>query len=331
MRRRAGALLLAGPGLLLGLGVGGCAEPTSRLPSESERSQGTGGTRRPSALRSELGEPCDEESACDSGFCVDGVCCDGACDGACERCDGTLGVCGPGIEARLDDACDGLCAAEGACVPPGEVLCVALIGGSGLELPTHLAALGDGVSVSGRGRDVTFLTADSHYDDARSGEVVFRLWLDAACRYRHHVSATASGLPSLPSAPDAHAARGDHPAAIVSLGERIGEHRITAVTVGPDGHIHLGGQRAAPPTDTPLADTDAARDDAFVAKLTPRGDLLWLLPLDGAGSQTVTALALAQSGAVIASGTFGEELALDGTLLHRSDRLDDAFVLIIAP
>ncbi len=43
-----------------------------------------------------LGEPCNAGTECDSGHCVDGVCCTEACQGQCEACDrsGSLGVCG---------------------------------------------------------------------------------------------------------------------------------------------------------------------------------------------------------------------------------------------
>jgi MYXO-CTERM domain-containing protein len=47
------------------------------------------------APQGEDGNACSSSSDCDSGFCVDGVCCDRACDGQCEACDGTSkpGVC----------------------------------------------------------------------------------------------------------------------------------------------------------------------------------------------------------------------------------------------
>lgn len=42
------------------------------------------------------GAVCGSAADCDSGFCVDGVCCDKACDGQCEACDGKKpGVCAP--------------------------------------------------------------------------------------------------------------------------------------------------------------------------------------------------------------------------------------------
>jgi hypothetical protein len=42
----------------------------------------------------QLGSPCAARSECSSGFCVDGVCCNEACEGACQACDGeTPGTC----------------------------------------------------------------------------------------------------------------------------------------------------------------------------------------------------------------------------------------------
>src|SRR5258706_1459739 len=35
-----------------------------------------------------LGASCDRSPLCESGHCVDGVCCENDCAGRCERCDG---------------------------------------------------------------------------------------------------------------------------------------------------------------------------------------------------------------------------------------------------
>jgi Galactose oxidase, central domain len=78
------------------------------------------------------GEACVESSECGSSYCVDGVCCDRACDGACEACaaskkaSGADGVCGPSpADDTVDEACDqqelktcgrsGLCDGQGQC------------------------------------------------------------------------------------------------------------------------------------------------------------------------------------------------------------------------
>jgi hypothetical protein len=63
------------------------------------------------------GQICNAEWQCLSGFCVDGVCCAGACDGTCERCDlwGARGECtaiaewqDPHDECPGSGSCDGL-------------------------------------------------------------------------------------------------------------------------------------------------------------------------------------------------------------------------------
>lgn len=53
------------------------------------------------------GGACISGSDCLSGSCAQGVCCDRACDGACERCDsvGTAGVCSPVPESTQVTAC----------------------------------------------------------------------------------------------------------------------------------------------------------------------------------------------------------------------------------
>jgi MYXO-CTERM domain-containing protein len=83
-------------------------------------------------LAGTIGDPCEKDTYCLSGICVDGVCCDTRCDKSCDRCDlagkkGTCSIVGKG--ALSDDpacayACDGLgpacptsCASDGACAP----------------------------------------------------------------------------------------------------------------------------------------------------------------------------------------------------------------------
>lgn len=86
------------------------------------------------------GSPCDRERQCDSGFCVDGVCCDKVCDGQCEACGETnkVGICsdvkGQPRGARSacggDASCEGSaftpapeCNGKGACAPPSAISC----------------------------------------------------------------------------------------------------------------------------------------------------------------------------------------------------------------
>ncbi|WP_437600995.1 kelch repeat-containing protein [Sorangium sp. So ce590] len=74
----------------------------------------------------QAGEACGAGCECQTGFCVDGVCCDTACEGACDACaeaagasaDGTCSpvtgrACDDGNDCTSDDACDaGTCAGE---------------------------------------------------------------------------------------------------------------------------------------------------------------------------------------------------------------------------
>lgn len=94
-----------------------------------------------SALKA-AGEDCLAGTECDSGFCVDGVCCTTACTGTCQACAasqkqslGQSGTCGPALEGTADPACasdgggtcdwHGKCDDKGACalVPQG-VACI---------------------------------------------------------------------------------------------------------------------------------------------------------------------------------------------------------------
>ncbi|HEX3698439.1 MAG TPA: PA14 domain-containing protein [Polyangia bacterium] len=89
--------------------------------------------------RKTLGISCTSADQCRSGFCVDGVCCSQACDGACFSCavSGSVGTCTPaeiGTDPR--DMCpdqglascgtDGACDGAGACRKyPAGVTCLA--------------------------------------------------------------------------------------------------------------------------------------------------------------------------------------------------------------
>ncbi len=63
-------------------------------------------------------QACTIAAQCASGFCVDGVCCDTACDGACVSCaqTGKVGTCSA-VKNAADDACtgDSMCDGAGAC------------------------------------------------------------------------------------------------------------------------------------------------------------------------------------------------------------------------
>lgn len=84
--------------------------------------------------RSVEGGKCASPEECESGYCVDGRCCNGACEGVCERCDtvGAEGICSP-VPADTDpdgecmgksDRCAGACDGHGRCwFPTNEIVC----------------------------------------------------------------------------------------------------------------------------------------------------------------------------------------------------------------
>jgi hypothetical protein len=87
------------------------------------------------------GTVCATAAACESGYCVDGVCCDSACDGLCETCvqPGLTGTCAPAA-AQTDPrsqcevasgghpSCAGLCDGARHCVWPGATAACELCG-----------------------------------------------------------------------------------------------------------------------------------------------------------------------------------------------------------
>ena len=106
-------------------GPGDHCSVTQTCPTNNEGGGGAGGTSDAGggvsdggggALPGELGFPCGAPSECDSGFCVDGVCCAGACDGTCEACDGS-GTCAPHAPGTDPDGdcADGVCDGVGVC------------------------------------------------------------------------------------------------------------------------------------------------------------------------------------------------------------------------
>lgn len=74
-----------------------------------------------------LGSTCAANDDCETGFCVDGVCCESACNGACQTC------AAPGQE--------GLCGAEAASTP--EPLCGVYVCGEGSACKSACASTAD--------------------------------------------------------------------------------------------------------------------------------------------------------------------------------------------
>lgn len=105
-------------------GAGGADEP---VPIGGGPDDGPGCTSRCTPL----GEACEAPADCESGRCVDGVCCESSCNGPCEACSEELtgaasGLCAPVLpDTDPDDDCEdegaascgttGECDGDGAC------------------------------------------------------------------------------------------------------------------------------------------------------------------------------------------------------------------------
>jgi hypothetical protein len=93
-------------------GKGGSSGGGAQMPDGAAVS-GNGGSMAPPP-----NQTCTVAAQCASGFCVDGVCCGTACDGACQSCSqtGEVGTCSP-VKNATDDACrsGSTCDGAGAC------------------------------------------------------------------------------------------------------------------------------------------------------------------------------------------------------------------------
>jgi hypothetical protein len=101
------------------------------------------------------GVMCAASADCDSGFCVDGVCCNAACAGQCEACDvaGIVGTCTPvvgashGARTKCSDGAGDACLAL-ACDGVDRVKCAAYA--NGLETTCAAATCSSGTFTSAR-------------------------------------------------------------------------------------------------------------------------------------------------------------------------------------
>ena len=85
----------------------GCAEPCANSAQCVNGNVCDQGACKPTGS---VGASCSSNEACDSAFCVDGVCCNNACPGQCEACNlpGTEGQCLPVTgEPSIKPACGG--------------------------------------------------------------------------------------------------------------------------------------------------------------------------------------------------------------------------------
>lgn len=95
------------------------------------------------------------------------------------------------------------------------------------------------------------------------------------------------------------------------------------LAVSPDGDLLVGGTAFGPVTIGAVT-TDFDGFDGWVARLSARGELRWILPLRGEESQYVDALALDPSGVVTLTGAFDHDLRVGDRTLEAPAR--EAFV-----
>jgi len=101
------------------------AAPGTEVPGSCAGTQACDGSGK---CKTKNGTACSSASVCASGFCVDGVCCESACDGACVSCNqtGRAGKCtaytiGSDPESECgagSDPCRMVCNGAGACDAP---------------------------------------------------------------------------------------------------------------------------------------------------------------------------------------------------------------------
>jgi hypothetical protein len=122
-------------------GDNACPEGYSCVEGYCSREGGGGGGGGSGGGEKKLGDSCDGNGSCESGHCVDGVCCNVACDGACQACDvaGSAGTCAtvtgtphPGRSCNGTGLCGGSCdgTAPTCSYPSSSIVCGAACDGT---------------------------------------------------------------------------------------------------------------------------------------------------------------------------------------------------------
>src|SRR5690606_24792932 len=95
-----------------------------------------------------------------------------------------------------------------------------------------------------------------------------------------------------------------------------GGDEAAALAIAPGGDIVIAGQLSGTVSVGPESLTSMGASDAFVARLSPAGQVLWARSLGGAGVDLATAVAVDPDGTTIVLGTFQRRMALAGSVLE---------------
>jgi hypothetical protein len=104
----------------------------------------------------------------------------------------------------------------------------------------------------------------------------------------------------------------------VTTGRGRGFHDVAEIAAAPDGGAYAAGTFRGPlDLGTGLLDS-GTESDAFLARYTSAGELLWVKLFTGAGTQFVSALAVGPNGEVALIGGYGTELVIGGRTVPRN-------------
>lgn len=223
------------------------------------------------------GGMCTTATECQSGQCVDGVCCDTACDGQCQACDnaGSLGTCGPvtGAPHGMRTACAGTGTCAGTCDGMNTTACTfpntttecspaACTGGVATT-----AATCDGMGACGTG------TATPCVNFGCNGTVCFTTCTgDTDCANGFVCSAGSCVMPT----PDA---------GVVDAGPDTDASTDAGTDIGMKG-------QDVPATDVPTSDAGGGIDGAIQGAIRGDGCACATPGVPGTGSRSAAAMAL---------------------------------------
>ena len=289
---------------LMALIANGCGEPPTTLGSGgaaangSSHTSGNGGAGAGSLVD---GSACNDNDVCQSGYCVDGVCCESACDGACMACDepGVAGVCAAAQAGSLEAACgDGVCDGAGECAA------------GAVTWSRGFADENASVAVAGNAFGVV---TDS------SGNVYI------AGFYRGNMKFAGISLSSINGTNDIFVAK------LTAAGDVVwaksfggpGDDRGEAIAIHPSGGVlvacvvHDGADLGAGAPYHTAAATEVD-SDGVVLRLSDTGGYVWHTAVAGPNTDRATSVAVSPSGAIVVAGDNNGVADIAGTPLPLS-------------